>query len=151
MYFIQWLFYLIPLCLPSKVFQLGQGQVTRYTLMEFRHFFSVYFHHIDTQAQDRFHTHAFNSYAWVLSGGYTDVTRDGIKHEYRAGDLRYIPREFNHKLTKALPDTLTLLVTGPYAGIWTEELDNGTLLVLTQHHKILYRAMPLLSPAKPKT
>lgn len=113
--------------------------VTRYTLIEIKWLFSIYLHSIETFAQDRFHTHAFNALMWILRGGYTDVIKHGIgpncpteTKEFRAGDFRYIPRELNHKLTRAKPGTLSLLVVGPYSTIWTEETDDNTLRILTR-------------------
>ncbi len=133
------LFRLIKL-LPSKRFYLGEGVVTRYTLIEIRWLFSIYFHHIETFAQDRFHTHAFNAHVWILNGGYVDEIKDGIGPNktteiktFKKGDHRYIPRELNHKLRLAEKDTLSLLITGPYSTIWTEETDDGVLRILTTH------------------
>lgn len=126
--------------LPSKKFHLGKGVVTRYTLIEIRNLFSIYFHHIETLDQDRFHTHAFNAHVWILSGGYIDEIKDGIGpdkktviRKYKKGDYRYIPREMNHRLKEAEEGTISLLITGPYSTIWTEETDDGILRILTTH------------------
>lgn len=135
------LFNLVKL-LPSKKFYLGEGVVTRYTIIEFKRFFSIYFHHIETFAQDRFHTHAFNAHVWILNGGYNDEIKKGIGKDketsivtFKRGQYRYIPRELNHKLLEAEPNTLSLLVTGPYSTIWTEETDEGVLRILTTHRE----------------
>ncbi len=123
--------------IPRKVFRYGSGHVTRYTLFECKSVASVYVHHIATDVQDRFHTHAFNSVSFVFRGGYTEVVKEGFDidsklscHAYSAPALRYIPRLLNHKLLIAEPGTLSLIVTGSYADMWTEELDDGTFRLI---------------------
>jgi len=112
-----------------KVFSLGAGTVERYTIIEFKYLFSIYLHCISTDCQDRFHTHAFNAVGWTLSGGYDEEIAQklggiGIARTYRVGrGWRFIPRLYNHRLMKALPDTVTLLFTGPYQDTWTEETE----------------------------
>jgi hypothetical protein len=140
--------------LPKKKFVFGKGCVTRYTLFEFRNFCSIYFHHVETFEQDRFHTHAFNALVWILRGGYNECVKQGVgpnkpvKCQYfKAGDWRWIPRELNHKLLEAKPDSVSLLIAGPYSSIWTEELDNGDVKVITKHQKILYQG-PQKQPQK---
>ena len=130
--------------LPSKRFELGEGCVTRYTLIEIKWLFSIYFHHIETLTQDRFHTHAFNAHVFIIRGGYTDEIKSGIgankptKIVEFGKCYRFIPRELNHRLLKAKPGTISLLFTGPYSTIWTEEIDDGTLRILTTHRIPLY-------------
>jgi len=132
--------------LPKKKFVFGKGCVTRYTLLEIRWLCSVYFHHVETFEQDRFHTHAFNALALIIRGGYEECVKLGVGpnkpiyfKSYKAGDLRWIPRELNHKLLEAKPDSVSMLFTGPYSTIWTEELDNGDVKVITKGQKILYQ------------
>ena len=124
--------------LPSKKFELGYGHVTRYTLIEIKWLFSIYIHHIATFGQDRFHTHAFNAVVYCLSGSYTDIIKDGIGlnknthiNKFTEGSWRYIPRSMNHKIVNAENDTISLLLTGPYSNLWTEELDDETFRLLT--------------------
>lgn len=131
--------------LPQKKFELGKGLVIRYTLIEFRSLFSIYFHQIKTFEQDRFHTHAFNAYVCILRGGYNDEIKDGIGLnkptkiiKFKSGDFRYIPRELNHKLLQAETNTVSLLITGSYSNLWTEETNDGTLRLLTKGRTPLY-------------
>lgn len=138
--------------LPCKVFELGEGRVTRYTQFECKWLFSIYFHRIETLVQDRLHTHAFNAFVYIISGGYSEIVkeRDGKIHvdTYHNGQFRYIPRLLNHKLMCALPETLSLLITGPYQEMWTEELDDGTLRVITTGQKLLYELSLKESPQR---
>lgn len=132
---------------PRKVFRYGGGHVTRYTLFECKWLCSVYVHHIACDVQDRFHTHAFRAVSFVLSGGYTEVQKAGLgphaplsHHRFDAPCVRHIPRLLNHKLLRSQPDTFSLLFTGPYADLWTEETDDGTLRLLTTGQRELVRA-----------
>ena len=133
--------------LPCKKFHLGEGTVSRYTLFESKRFFSIYFHHIETFSQDRFHTHAFNAHVFIIRGGYLDEIKDGIgphkptrKIQFNRWTYRYIPRELNHRLLLAKPDTISILLTGPYSTLWTEETDSGQLRILTSHRIPLYES-----------
>lgn len=118
----------------KKVFELGSGTVTRYTIIEIRWLFSIYVHRIDTEFQDRFHTHAFNALAFLFKGGYVEEVQDGIGggktwlRTVKRG-FRYIPRMYNHKILKAAPGTTTLLLAGPYSELWTEETDDWVRLI----------------------
>jgi hypothetical protein len=130
--------------LPQKIFELGKGVVIRYTLIEIKWLFSIYFHQIKTFEQDRFHTHAFNAHVFIIRGGYCDKIKDGIGPnkptktvQFKAGDYRYIPRLLNHKLLEAKENTVSVLITGSYSNIWTEETDEGVLRILTKGRKPL--------------
>jgi len=109
-----------------KIFTLGEGTVERYTIIEMKSFFSIYLHCIATNCQDRFHTHAFSAVGWTLSGGYLEEVADGLNiKETKIVTIgmgwRRIPRLYNHRLLKALPNTATLLFAGRYEETWTEQ------------------------------
>jgi hypothetical protein len=103
---------------------LGKGHLDRYTIYENKRLFSVYFHIFNTIEQDRFHTHAFNGIAVVLRGSYEEeykLPNGLIKRKKIRPGIRYIPREYNHRLLRSEPDTMSILFTGPWAEFWTEE------------------------------
>lgn len=109
-----------------KEFFLGRGVVRRYTIIEIRWLFSIYIHEISTQAQDRFHTHAFKVVGFTPIGGYLEEQLPSINSSenpkrVKVYGVRFIPREMNHKLLRALPNTHTILFTGPCSHLWTEE------------------------------
>ncbi len=104
---------------------LGEGFLDRFTIFECKRLFSIYFHVFNTIKQDRFHTHAFNGIAIVLRGGYLEEIKDGsevLKKQIRPG-IRFIPRNYNHRLLESKPNTLSILFTGPWSKTWTEEND----------------------------
>lgn len=126
-----------------KEFYLGDGVVRRYTLIEIRKLFSIYLHEIDTKCQDRFHTHAFNAIGWTYIGGYLEEELPHVNHPgpgkiKKISGIRFIPRLCNHKLLRALPNTHTLLITGPYHELWTEE-DEDWIRLLTKGGRELGR------------
>lgn len=130
--------------LPYKVFKLGDGNVTRYVLFEFKKLFSIYIHHIEAKAQDRFHTHAFDAIIYCINGGYVDEIKENIGDKevaiYRTipkGLWRVVPKLMNHRLTKALPETYTLLIVGSWTNLWTEEFDDGRIDLLTNGRRII--------------
>lgn len=104
---------------------MGEGYVDRWTIFENKHIGGIYFHSWHTIKQDRFHTHAFAGIAWLISGSYEE--------EYLVGDvshtkiispgIRYIPKNYNHKILKSEPNTYSLLIAGPWSRTWTEETD----------------------------
>ena len=121
----------------SKRFELGSGHVTRYTIIEIRWLVSIYIHEISTNCQDRFHTHAFNAIDWTFKGGYLEEQKSGIGKGHpikvvKIRGVRFIPKLLNHRLLKALPNTHTLLITGRYHHLWTEEGEDWVKLI-TSH------------------
>lgn len=124
-----------------KEFYLGRGVVRRYTIIEIRWLFSIYIHEISTQAQDRFHTHAFNAIGFTPIGGYLE---DQLSHinssekpkRVKVYGVRWIPRKMNHKLLRALPNTHTILLTGPYSHLWTEEEGDWVKLITTHQVEV---------------
>jgi hypothetical protein len=126
-----------------KTFKLGEGHVKRYTIIEIKSLFSIYIHEIETRCQDRFHTHAFNAVGWTITGGYLEEQLPSINHTcpgkiVKVSGIRRIPRELNHKLLRALPNTHTILFTGAYSHLWTEE-DDTEVKLITAHQQIVGR------------
>lgn len=103
---------------------LGEGHLDKYTLFENKSLFSVYFHVFNTVEQDRFHTHAFDAVSFVLRGSYEEEQKlpSGIVIKKKVGvGVRYIPKDYNHRLLRSEPDTMSLLFAGPWVRYWTEE------------------------------
>jgi hypothetical protein len=130
--------------LPYKVFKLGDGDVVRYHLFEHKRLFSIYIHHIAANAQDRFHTHAFDALIYCINGGYVDEIKENIGDkdvaktvDVKKGLWRVVPKLMNHRLTKAQEDTYTLLLVGPWTNLWTEEFNDGRIDLLTNGRRII--------------
>jgi len=103
---------------------LGKGFLDRFTIFEWKRFFSIYFHVFNTVEQDRFHTHAFNGIAILLYGWYEEEVKEEGRFSYRKKirpSIRFIPRSYNHRILRSKPNTLSILFTGPWSKTWTEE------------------------------
>lgn len=116
----------------KKVFALGgpeDGDVTQYTIFEFRRFASLYVHVFNTQTQEMLHSHDFSAVAVMFKGSYdeevqSDIGCGEITRKTINPGIRFIPRGYNHRICKSKPDTMTLLFAGPRLGFWTEETDD---------------------------
>lgn len=117
---------------------LGEGHLDRLTIFECKNIFSVYIHCFNTVAQDRFHSHAFAGLAFLLWGGYYEEYKNdtGVYVKWVGPGVRYIPRAYNHRLLRSVPNTVSVLITGPWARHWTEEKD-GVVRTLTWGRKVV--------------
>lgn len=118
--------------------QMGQGYVDRWTIFEHKSIGGIYFHSWNTIEQDRFHTHAFDGIAWLICGSYEEECLFGdqkIRKIITPG-IRFIPKEYNHKILKSVPGTYSLLISGPWAKTWTEETDEWKR-VLSWNRKVI--------------
>ena len=121
---------------------MGEGYVDRWTLFENKKIGGIYFHHWKTIKQDRFHTHAFDGIVWLISGGYVEERiENGVSYRktIKPG-LRFIPKDYNHKILQAEPWTFSLLVAGPWAQTWTEENDIWKR-VLSWNREVLFQTL----------
>jgi hypothetical protein len=103
---------------------LGQGHLDRYTVFEHKRLFGLYVHVFNTVEQDRFHSHAFDAYSLLLRGGYEEevMADDGTTSKRWVGPgLRFIPKSYNHRLLRSKPNTVSVLLAGPWAKFWTED------------------------------
>lgn len=110
--------------LKKKRINLGDQDVTEWTLLEYKKWFSIklfHFHKADG-CQDRFHTHAFGAVSILLKGNYTDEVLEGsqiISKSRNSSRLTYIPRDAYHRITRST-GCYTLLITGPWSGSFKE-------------------------------
>ena len=109
----------------KKRVALGKGYLDRYTILEIKWLCGIYFHVFNTVEQDRFHTHAFDGWAFLIRGGYEEefIEAGEKKRKWVGPGIRYIPRVYNHRLLASLPNTISILFTGPWSRTWTEEND----------------------------
>lgn len=101
-----------------KTIGLGDQNVTELTILEYKKLFSIklFKFHKTNGKQDRFHTHAFNAYSFLLKGNYIEEVLEGnvIKKLPRnRSRLLFIPKDSFHRITKGT-DCTTLLITGPW-------------------------------------
>lgn len=108
----------------KKRIELGEGHIVQYTLFENKRFGGIWIYNWKTILQNRFHTHAFSSYAFLLSGGYTEeVIEDGVIHVRMVNQKfkrRYLPKNYCHRILKAKPNTWTIVFFGKWIDHWWE-------------------------------
>jgi hypothetical protein len=108
----------------KKRVELGEGYIIQYTLFENKYFGGIWLYNWKTILQNRFHTHAFSSYAFLLRGSYTEEVITNGKIETRVVNQwlkpRYLPQNYCHKILKAEPKTWTIVFFGKWMPYWWE-------------------------------
>ncbi len=113
-----------PVFWKRKTIALGEQTVSELTILEWKPLFSLklfHFHETDG-CQDRFHTHAFNAFSFLLKGDYTEeVICNGVIMRRRRSHKRllFIPKNQYHRITRS-KGCWTLLLTGPWGSEFKE-------------------------------
>lgn len=111
-------------CMKKKRIDLGDQSVTEITILEYKKWFSIklFNFHKSEGVQDRFHTHAFNAYSFLIKGDYTEeILESGkiVKTLRSRSKLLFIPKNSYHRITRS-NGCITLLVTGPWGDTFKE-------------------------------
>lgn len=95
--------------------------------------FGVMLHRIDQPDADRWlHDHPWRFVTIPLRGGYTEIRTDGLKTEERhigcspdgrGRRLSYLGPSTFHRIERAAPNTITLVVTGRRRRNWAYRVD----------------------------
>lgn len=121
--------YLLPSFFKRKRVELGDGYIIAYTLFEWKYLFSIIIYHWKTIKQNRFHSHAFPAYAFLLKGKYVEeVYKKGIIKQKTVNQWlkpRWLPRNYTHRILKADPGTYTIIFTGRWIKYWYEYFDDS--------------------------
>jgi len=97
--------------------------VTGYWLIESKKLFSICLLHFDGASREAFHSHAFNSIAWVLKGKLIENMLDGSVKIHEASWKPFkITREDFHKVDSEKGSTWVLNLRGPWFKSWYEYL-----------------------------
>jgi hypothetical protein len=108
----------------KKRVELGDGFIIQYTIFENKSLGGIWVYNWKTILQNRFHTHAFSAYAFLLSGGYIEeVIEDGkILTKYVSNWMRprYLPENYCHRILRAEPNTWTIVFFGKWVPNWWE-------------------------------
>ena len=113
----------------KKRIELGKGHIVQYTIFEYKKLGGIWLYNWKTIEQNRFHTHAFSSYAFLLNGSYQEevILDDGSKiynsvnNKFRA---RHLPKDYCHKILEAEPNTWTIVFFGKWIKHWWEYFDD---------------------------
>jgi hypothetical protein len=111
-----------------KRIELGLGHIIQFTIFEHKRIGGIWIYNWKTIEQNRFHTHAFSSYAFLLRGEYVEeVIHDG-KIEKRVVNQwlkpRHLPKNYTHRILEAKPKTWTIVFFGPWISHWWEYFDD---------------------------
>jgi hypothetical protein len=108
----------------KKRIELGEGHIVQYTLFESKYWGGVWIYNWKTIEQNRFHTHAFSSYAFLLRGSYTEERIvDGKIEENTVNQWmkpRYLPMDYTHRILEAEPKTWTIVFFSKWKDHWWE-------------------------------
>lgn len=118
----------------KKRIELGDGHILQYTIFESKKIGGIWLYNWKTIKQNRFHTHAFASYAITLNGSYVqEVVKNGeIVREVVSKRFipRYLPKYYCHRILKAEPNTWTMVLFGKWDRTWCEYFpDTSTWVV----------------------
>lgn len=129
--------------LRKKRVELGEGHVTQYTVFENKKLGGIWFYSWGKvggesgEGQCRFHTHAFNSYAFTLKGSYDQevIDENGIRREQvkKLFRPRFLPRNYTHRVINAEPNTWTCVIFGKWSKFWFEYFSNTNTWVKYTH------------------
>lgn len=108
----------------KKRVELGEGFIIQYTIFENKKFGGIWIYNWKTIMQNRFHTHAFSSYAFLLRGSYIEeVIENGeikLKVVNQLFKPRFLPKNYCHRILKAEPKTWTIVFFGKWIPFWWE-------------------------------
>ena len=117
----------------KKRIELGEGHIIQYTLFENKFFGGIWIYNWKTILQNRFHTHAFSSYALLLNGAYTEEVIHKGKIETRVVNQRlkprFLPKNYCHRILEAEPNTWTIVFFGKWIPYWWEYFGDSKVWV----------------------
>jgi hypothetical protein len=100
-----------------------ESLVTGYWLIEIKSLFSIVLLRFEHGSREAFHSHVFNCFSWVLSGGLREEHL-GSNIEYHFPSLKPFCtyRDTFHKVSSA-GRSWVLSFRGPWAATWEESID----------------------------
>ena len=113
----------------------AESTVTGYWLVEIKSWFSIVLLKFEGKSREAYHTHAFNCWNWLISGGLKENKIDGTQRFYESSkSSRFfkISREDFHKVDSITPASWVLSFRGPWSDHWQEFLpQEGRFRILT--------------------
>lgn len=119
---------------------LGVGNIRRFTIIEIKHLFGIIVNVFNTSNQDRFHSHAFHAFSWMVRGSYYEdvILENGDVITKKIQRSRFIPKNYIHKITKSTPNAISVTFEGPWGSTWNEYFDNGRIKTYTWGRRVLF-------------
>jgi hypothetical protein len=128
-----------------KLFQMSkdggpESKVWGFFLIEWKRFFSVALMHFADGSREAYHSHAFNSISWVLSGTLSEQPLHASQPNIYKPSRTPIrtARSMFHRVT-SIGDTYVLTFRGPWAKTWHEYIPaEDKYLELTSGRKVIW-------------
>lgn len=119
---------------------LGIGNIKRFTIIEFKLIGGIIINIFNTKDQDRFHSHAFNAYSWMIKGYYDEEFIDDCgNHTFQTIiKSRFIPKEYIHKIRESSKNCISVTLEGPWDNKWLEIFDNGRVKAYNWGRKVIF-------------
>lgn len=118
---------------------LGVGNIKRFTIIEIKYLFGIIVNIFNTENQDRFHSHAFHAFSFMIKGYYYEHVIIGTECVTKKIEKsRFIPRNYIHKITKSTKNAMSITFEGPWESTWNEYFDNGRVKTYTWGRKVLF-------------
>jgi hypothetical protein len=119
---------------------IGVGNIKRFTIIEIKHVGGIIVNIFNTEAQDRFHSHAFSAFSWMIRGHYYE---DVIDRRFevvtkKIEKSRFIPKNYIHKITQSSPNAMSVTFEGPWDSTWNEYFDDGRIRTYSWGRKIIF-------------
>jgi hypothetical protein len=119
----------------------SKSGVSGYFLIEIKSLFSIVLLHFAPGSREAYHEHAFNAWTLWLGGHVIESVLDPVDprrvfeaRPWKAGDLKYTPRELMHKITAGDEGAWAISIRGPWVNTW-REWSKGSLTTLTHGRK----------------
>lgn len=100
----------------------SESSVTGYWLVELKRLFSVVLLRFDGRSREAFHTHAFHSLSWVLSGELREEFIDGRVRIHRPHWRPLTTHHSDFHKVDSRGTTWVLSFRGPWQSSWLEYL-----------------------------
>lgn len=113
-----------------------ESKVWGFWLVQAKSLFTVAILRFDEGSREVFHSHAFNSISWVLSGELEEHLHEGGTQTYRPS-LKPVRtwRDTVHKVYGLAPKTWVLTFRGPWVDRWYEVVPERGVVNLT-HNRV---------------
>lgn len=130
---------------------IGIGNIKRFTIIEIKYLFGIIVNIFNTVDQDRFHSHAFHAWSWMIRGYYHEHVLKkqddpryfhphfpGVSVDFKKIERsRFIPKNYIHKITRSSPNAISITFEGPWGPTWDEFFDNGRIKHYSWGRKVL--------------
>jgi hypothetical protein len=118
---------------------IGIGDIKRFTIIELKYIGGIIINKFNTTNQDRFHSHAFFAFSWMIRGWYNeDIIKDNKIISKKITKSRIIPKNHIHKIKDSSKDAISVTFEGPWGNTWSEFYDDGRVKVYSWGRRVLF-------------